>query len=252
MPSEEIPGGMSPTDLGKRYGLTPRQVNEILADAQLQAQRPGRSGWVPTSTGARFVCVHPVDAATPISWLPSAQEFITRAVSPVIRFIETQCYLSQHARTPLPELRSAYEKWSASEGIGQSVDPSIFEQLVTKYGAKCYPSPEGRVAVDLAFVEEASAQTRQDAVQQQAALDQIAQFIGSQCRRSATRRAPAELFYDAYQDWMGSENKDHPVGREEFLERLNYYGYPRQRDDRGVEILIGLQLIGRRPRLKVV
>lgn len=252
MPSEEIPGGMSPTELGKRYGLTPRQVNEILAGAQLQDQRPGRSGWVPTSTGSRYVYEHPRDPAKPISWLPTAEDFITQAVSPVIRFIETQCYLSQHARTPLPELRSAYEKWSASEGGDRSLSPSIFEQLVTKYGAKCYPSPEGRLAVDLALVEQASEQTRKGAVQQQAALDQIAQFIETQCRRSATRRAPAELFYDAYQDWTQSETKGPPVGRDEFLKRLDYYGYPRQQDARGVEILIGLQLSGRRPRLKVV
>lgn len=252
MPTQENPGGVSPTELGKPYGLTPRQVNEILVEAELQERRAGQSGWAPTEAGAAFVHEPPSSGAKPISWLPCVHDFIADAVSPVIRFIETQCYLSQHARTPLPELWEAYQQWSQSEGIDRPLSRGIFDQLVAKHGAKCYPCPEGRVAVDLALVDEASEQTRLDATQQQAALDQIAQFIETQCRRSATRRTPAEVFYDAYKDWTRTENNDRAVGCEAFLERLEYYGYPQERDARGVRVVVGLQLIGRRPRLKVV
>ncbi|EAR20597.1 primase-like DNA-binding domain-containing protein [Nitrococcus mobilis] len=252
MPTQENASGVSPADLGKPYGLTPHQVNSILADAQLQVRRPGQSGWVPTATGAAFVFEHPTSGAKPIAWLPAVGEVIMEAVSPIIRFIETQCYLSQHARTPLPELWQAYEQWSANEGIERPLTRSIFDQLVAKHGAKCYPSPAGRVAVDLALVDEASEQTRLEATQLQAALDQVAQFIETQCRRSTTTRAPAEVFYDAYKDWMRSEHNARPLGHKDFFERLDYYGYPQQRDARGVQLLIGLQLIGRRPRLKVI
>lgn len=252
MPTQETPSGMSPTDLGKPYGLAPRQVNEILAGAQLQMHRPGQSGWVPTPTGATFVFEYPPDGAKPILWLPSVNDFITAAINPVIRFVDTQCYPYRYARTPLPYLWQAYEKWSASEDVGRPLAPSIFETLVASLGAKCYPSPNGRIAVDLALIEDAPEQTRREAAQQQAALNQIGQFIETQCRPSATTRTPAVVFYDAYKDWLRSENNGCPVGRKEFFERLDYYGYSRQRDTRGVRILIGLQLIGRRPRLKIV
>lgn len=252
MPTQENAGGISPTELGKPYGLTPRQVNEILVDARLQERRSGQSGWTPTDAGAAFVFEQSSSGAKPISWLPSVSDVIAEAVRPVIQFIETRCYLSQHARTPLPDLWVAYQQWSQSEGIERPLTRSIFDQLVAKHGAKCYPCPEGRVAVDLALVDEASEQMRLDATQQQAALDQIAQFIETQCRRSTTTRTPAEVFYDAYKDWTRDENNGRAVGYETFFERLEYYGYPQERDPRGVQVLVGLQLIGRRPRLKVI
>lgn len=241
----------SPADLGEPFGLTSRQVNEILADAQLQVRCPGQSGWTPTPTGAAFV-QSPSTGAKPILWLPTARDFITAAVSPAIRFIETQCYPSIYARTPLPDLWQAYEKWSASEGIGHPLSPSIFDQLVSKLGAKCYPSPKGRIAVDLVLIEDAPGKMRLEAVQQLAAMNQIDRFVDTQCRQSATTRAPAAVFYDAYTEWMRSERNERPVGRKAFFTRLENRGYQRHRGTRGVLLLDGLQLIRLRPRLRLV
>ncbi|HET8700644.1 MAG TPA: hypothetical protein VFL97_03145 [Nitrococcus sp.] len=180
------------------------------------------------------------------------RDFITAAVSPVIRFIETQCHPSLHARTPLPDLWHAYEAWAAGEGIEQSLNPGIFEQLVSKLGAKCYPSPKGRIAVDLVLIAQAPEKMRLEVARQQAAADQIDRFIDTQCRRSATTRAPAVVFYDAYVEWMRNESNIRPARRKEFFTRLENRGYPRLRGTRGVLVLDGLQLIRMRPRLKLV
>lgn len=251
MTNLENTSGVSPMDLGKPFGLNSRQVNEILADAKLQVRRPGRSGWVPTLAGAAFV-QNPSTDTNLILWRPAVRDFLTSAVDAVAQFVDTQCCPSRYARTPLPDVWRAYKKWVEREGTGRPLTANIFETLVASLGAKCYPSPNGRIAVDLALINDAPEQARLDAAQRQAALHQIGQFIETQCRQSVTTRAPAVVFYDAYKDWMRSENNGCPVSRKEFFERLDYYGYQRQRDTRGVQILIGLQLIGRRPRLKVV
>lgn len=241
----------SPADLGEPFGLTSRQVNEILADAQLQVRRPGRSGWTPTPTGAAFV-QSPATDAKPILWLPAARDFITAAVNPVIRFIETQCYPSLHARTPLPDIWRAYENWSASEDIGRPLNSGIFDHLVSKLGAKCYPSPKGRIAVDLVLIADAPEKVRLEAAQRQTVADQIDRFVDTQCRQSDTTCAPAAVFYDAYVEWLRGENNARPAGRKEFFMRLEDRGYQRHRGTRDVLLLGGLQLIRLRPRLKLV
>lgn len=252
MSNLENTDGVSPRDLGKPFGLSPPQVNEILADAELQMHRPGRSGWTPTSAGVEFVQNPSVN---PILWRPAVRDFLTSVVDSVSRFINIQCCPCRYARTPLPDLWQAYKKWIGGEEVGCPPSRNIFDTLVASLGAKCYPCPNGRIAVDLALVEEESASmhTEQlDAAQLKAALDLIDQFLETQCRQSETTRTPAVVFYDAYKDWMRHEKNSHPAGRKDFFDRLNYYGYKRQRNARGVRILIGLQLIERGPRLRVV